>query len=60
MRPEVGRAGFRIGCLLILTSAVLLVFLQPGSAEYSITLLTLFMGLIFAGVVALLAWWSQR
>ncbi|PLS76869.1 MAG: hypothetical protein CYG59_26755 [Chloroflexi bacterium] len=60
MTPEAGRAGFRIGCLLILTSAFLLVFLEPGSAEHSITLLTLLMGLIFTGAVALLAWWSQR
>ncbi len=60
MTPEAGRAGFRIGCLLILTSAVLLLFLEPGSAEHSITLLTLFMGLIFAGTIAVLAWWSQR
>jgi hypothetical protein len=60
MTPEAGRAGFRIGCLLILASAVLLVFLDPGSAERSITLLTLFMGLIFTGVIAFFSWWGQR
>ena len=60
MTPEAGRAGFRIGCLLILASAVLLVFLQPGSAEHSINLLLIFMGPLFAVVSAFFAWLSQR
>lgn len=60
MSPELGQAGFRIACLLILPSAVMLFFLDPGTAEYSITLLTLLMGLVFLAAVLLVVRRSQR
>lgn len=60
MSPEVGRLGFRIGFLLVVPSVVLLFFLEPGTAEHSITLVTLVMGLIFLAAVTFAVWRSRR
>ncbi len=46
---------FRIAVFLIVTSAALLFIVQPGTAEFIITVTTLVMGLLFAGVLAVLA-----
>ncbi len=55
MDPEMGKAGFRIASFLILTAGGMLFFLQPGTAEFIITLVTLGIGIIFAGIVIALA-----
>lgn len=60
MNPELGRAGFRIGCLVVIPSVILLLLLAPGTAEYSITVVTLVMGLIFTAAVTALVVRSQR
>ena len=52
MSPELGQAGFRIGCLLVFPSAVLLLFLERGTAEFTITAFTLVMGLLFLAFIA--------
>ncbi len=60
MPPEMGRAFFRIAMFVALTSAVLLPFLTPGTAEFVVDVLALGVGLLFIGIVAFLARWSAR
>ena len=54
MDPQIGLAGLRIALFLILTAGGMLFFLQPGTAEFSITVVTLLIGLAFAGFIVLL------
>lgn len=54
MDPQIGQAGLRIAIFLILTAGGMLFFLQPGTPEFSITVVTLAIGLIFAGIVVAL------
>lgn len=54
MSPQLGQAGFRIGLFLTLTAGGMLFFLRPGTAEFSITVVTLLIGLVMIGLVALL------
>jgi oligopeptide/dipeptide ABC transporter ATP-binding protein len=58
--PELGKAGFRIGFLIVVPSFLLLIFLEPGTAEYAITLVTLVMGVVFLVAVTLLVLYSRR
>jgi hypothetical protein len=58
--PELGRAGFRIGIIIVVPSLFLLFFLDPGTAEYVITLVTLVMGVVFLAAVTLLVLYSRR
>ena len=60
MIPELGKAGFRIGFLLVVPSFLLLFFLDPGTPEYAITLLTLVMGVVFLVAVTLLVLYTRR
>jgi len=48
-----GQAAFRLGLYITVMALVLLVFLQPGSAEFAVTIVTLLSGLTFLGLVAL-------
>ena len=54
MDPQIGLAGLRIAIFLILVAGGMLFFLTPGTAEFSITVVTLAIGLVFAGIVVLL------
>ena len=54
MNPEAGQAWFRIAMLITLVSAALLLVVQPGTAEFVITVTTLVIGLLFIGVIAVL------
>jgi hypothetical protein len=58
--PELGRAGFRIGFLIVIPSIFLMFFLDPGTAEFAITLLTLVMGVVFLVAVTLLVLYTRR
>jgi hypothetical protein len=58
--PFVGRAAFRLGMLVTAPAVVLLLFLPPGTAEFSITVVTLLIGLTFLGLIALLVRRAQR
>jgi hypothetical protein len=60
MGPEIGPAGFRIGIFLVLVAGGMLFFLDPGTPEFSITVVTLAIGLIFIGVVVILIRWFSR
>ncbi len=46
---------FRVAVFLIITSTGLLFIVQPGTAEFIVTVTTLVMGLLFAGILAVLA-----
>ena len=60
MIPELGRAGLRIGFLIVIPSFFLMFFLDPGTPEYAITLLTLVMGVVFLVAITLLVLYSRR
>ena len=60
MIPELGRAGFRIGFLIVVPSFFLMIFLDPGTPEYAITLFTLVMGVVFLVAVTLLVLYTRR
>ena len=51
MNPELGQAWFRIALFITLVSAVLLIFVQPGTAEFVMTVASLVVGLVFVGIV---------
>ena len=52
--PQLGRAAFRIAFMMVSVSLVLLFVLTPGSAEHTVSVLTLILGLVFAGVIFVL------
>jgi hypothetical protein len=54
INPHLGRTAFRIAFMMVSVSAVLLFILSPGTAEYWVSVLTLILGLIFAGIIAIL------
>ncbi len=54
MAPEIGQAGFRIGIFLTLMAGGMLLLLDPGTPEFSITVVTLGLGVTFVGLVILL------
>ncbi|MBP2017496.1 membrane protein implicated in regulation of membrane protease activity [Symbiobacterium terraclitae] len=56
MPPEMGKLAFQIATWIILVAAVLLCFLERGTAERVITEFSLALGLIMAGAV----WWLTR
>ncbi len=54
INPQLGQIAFRIGFYITLVSLVLIFFLQPGSAEFVVTSITLLIGLAFIALVAFL------
>ena len=52
MTPELGRAAFRIAFFITFVSAVLLLFIEPGTAEFVVDVLALSIGIIFIGIIA--------
>ena len=54
INPQLGRTAFRIAFMMISISTVLLFVLSPGTAEYCVSVLTLILGLVFAGMIAVL------
>jgi hypothetical protein len=58
--PETGRAAFRWALLIVLVAAGLLLVLRPGSAGFVITVFTLVIGLVFAGLVIVMNRLSSR
>lgn len=55
MDPRTGRAAFRIAFLILGTAVAILPFQRPNSAEFVVTVLAAAVGLIFVGVVLLMA-----
>jgi len=54
MNPDAGRAWFRIALTITLMSAALVYFTDSGTAERIVSVITLFIGLLFVGVIVLL------
>lgn len=54
MSPEIGRLGVRIAAFPTLLSLLLLFVLEPGTAEFAISGITLVLGLLFIGAVTLI------
>lgn len=52
--PELGKAAFRIALFIIVLAVGMLVFLTPGTPQFAITVITLIIGLVFVGLIALL------
>jgi len=53
--PELGRTWFRVAFFITLMSALLLLVVKPGTAEFVITVFTLAIGLIFMAVIIIIA-----
>ena len=49
--PGVGKAAFSLSLFIILLAGGMLLFLDPASPEFAITVFTLLIGLTFTGVV---------
>ena len=45
MNPQLGKAWFQVATFLIVASAILLFFEQPGTAEFVVTVLSLIIGI---------------
>lgn len=60
MSPELARVAFRVGFLLVVPSVAMLFLIEPGTAEFSITVVTLVMGLVFLVAVTLVVLRSRR
>ncbi|HLO02599.1 MAG TPA: hypothetical protein VK191_05790 [Symbiobacteriaceae bacterium] len=58
--PQMARQALQYAAWIILVSLGLLLVLDRGTAEYVITLLSLLMGLLFAGTAWFLVRRSQR
>jgi hypothetical protein len=60
MNPEVGKTWFQAAVFITLVSAALLLFEQPGTAEFVITVTTLVIGLVFIGIIVLIVKRANR
>jgi uncharacterized membrane protein len=47
LSPQMGQVAFRIAFFLVFVSTILLFFVEPGSAEFVVTGITLLIGLVF-------------
>ena len=54
MNPEAGRAWFRIAITIMVISALLVYFTEPGTAERVVSEITLLIGLLFTGTIIVL------
>lgn len=54
MDPQLGRGAFRIAFFIVFTTLMLLPFLKTDTAEFSVAILTLVIGLSFIGVIVFL------
>jgi uncharacterized membrane protein len=55
-----GQAAFRVGFFLVFVAGGLLLFLERGTAEHAITVITFLIGLAFLAVVIVLVRLGQR
>ena len=53
MNPQAAKAGLSLGLFIVVASVLLLPLEPPGSAEFIVTVLSLFVGLVTIGVIAL-------
>ncbi len=55
MDPRTGRAAFRIAFLILGTAVAILPFQRQNSAEFVVTLMAAAVGLLFVGIVLVMA-----
>jgi hypothetical protein len=53
MSPEAGKAALSMALFIVIASGALLLIQPPGTAEFVVTVLSLIVGLVFAGVAVL-------
>jgi len=53
VNPQAAKAGLSLGLFIVVASVLLLPLEPPGSAEFIVTVLSLFVGLVTIGVIAL-------
>jgi hypothetical protein len=52
--PGIGKAALRLSLFVIVLAAGMLIFLEPGSPQFAITVFTLIIGLVFLGFIVVL------
>ncbi len=60
MDPQITRAGFRIAFYVVMVSGIMLLFLQPGTAEFVVAAMSLMIGVFFAAVIGGLVFLTTR
>ncbi len=60
MSPEVSRLWFRVAFIITLLSVILLFFQRPGTAEFVVTALSLFIGVVFLAIIIVLVRLANR
>ena len=60
MDPQLLKHFFRIGIFLTITSLALIFANKPGTAEFVVSVMSLFVGLTLLALVWLVAWWINR
>ncbi|MET7281550.1 hypothetical protein ABZS29_25165 [Kribbella sp. NPDC005582] len=60
MPPELGRMALGWAAFLVLAASVLLLTLTPGTPEFVVTLVTLFLGLFLGLIVVAGVLWTRR
>ena len=51
MDPQIGRVTFKLAFFVTFVAAILLIFLEPGTAEFVVDIIALLVGLVFIGVI---------
>ena len=60
MRPELLKGFYRVGVFIIGASVFLLFIVEPDTAEFVVTLLSLCIGITLLALVSLAAWYVNR
>ena len=60
MSRDLQQAAFRLGFFIVFVAGLLLFFVERGSAEQTITLITLMIGFVFLAIVVILIRLGQR
>jgi len=60
MSPELLKGFFRAGIFVAGTSIFLLLIVEPNSAEFVVTVLSLCIGVLLMVSVGVVAWWFNR
>ncbi|GEM_PF-2064000 len=60
MDPQTAQVAFKIGFFITFVALLLLLIVKPGTTEFSVTILCLFIGLIFLGLVAFIVHRTAR
>jgi len=59
MDPNITRAGFHIGFYVSFVSGLLLLFVERGTPEFAISLLSFAIGMLFLVIIVAVVKWEQ-